>query len=93
MSEEQKMIRPTIGRILHYVVPIGVNDALNGGPTYAAIVTEVWSDTMVNLCVFDQDGSPRSRTSVELFQGSDHLPEDMAFAMWMPYQVAQNEKA
>lgn len=92
--EEQKMIRPTIGRILHYVVPEGENDALNGNGTYAAIITEVWSDSLVNLCVFDQGGTPRPRTSVELFQGNVSIPPtDRPYCQWMPYQVAQNEKA
>lgn len=43
-------MKPSIGRIVHYVVNVG-----NVRPV-AAIITAVWSDTYVNLRFF-QDGS------------------------------------
>jgi hypothetical protein len=41
--------KPSIGRIVHFK---------RGDVACAAIVTRVWSDTMVNLTVFDPDGGP-----------------------------------
>lgn len=43
-------MKPSIGRIVHYVVNVG-----NARPV-AAIITAVWNDTCVNLRLF-QDGS------------------------------------
>lgn len=43
-------MKPSIGRIVHYVVNVG-----NARPV-AAIITAVWTDTCVNLRLF-QDGS------------------------------------
>ena len=44
-------MKPTIGRIVHFVQkkPVGYGDALIHLP---AIITAVWSDTCVNLQVF-----------------------------------------
>lgn len=52
----------------------------------AAIITHVHSDRMVNLCVFDANGVPLSRTSVLLVQPGDPKPQHM-HCEWMPYQV------
>lgn len=45
-------MKPTIGRIVHYVT--GNNEP---GNHYPAIVTHVWSDTCVNLNVFPKGQS------------------------------------
>jgi hypothetical protein len=54
----------------------------------AAIVTKVWSDTCINLAVFDANGNTHSRTSVLLYQGEGERP-DVCFCEWMPYQLGQ----
>lgn len=63
-------LKPTVGRIVHLV---------NAGQHHAAIVVHVWSDTCVNLSVFDSNGSQYSRSSVPSFgddrEGSWHWPE------------------
>ena len=57
--------KPSVGRIVHY------HEAPDAPPR-AAIVTRVWSDTMVNLCVFSADGGlPTPITSVPY--GVDNL--------------------
>ncbi|WP_143072473.1 MULTISPECIES: hypothetical protein [unclassified Variovorax] len=43
---------------------------------------------MVNLTVFNANGTPHSRTSVALVQGDDAAP-DSAFCGWMPFQKNQ----
>jgi hypothetical protein len=68
--EEQHMT-PSIGRIVHYKP--GPNDPLvaYGGQArkaddvMAAVVTRVWTDEMVNLVVFVDNGEPVPRTSVQ----------------------------
>lgn len=80
------MIKPTNGRIVWFTDPTG--------PTLkqlAAIVTRVWGDRMVNLCVFDQNGIPFPRTSVPLLQNDDQ-PGDTPYCEWMPFQKGQAAK-
>jgi hypothetical protein len=87
------MIKPTVGRIVHFHA--GRGDRSPGQP-YAAIITHVWSDTRVNLCVFGPDGRPEPRTSVMLWQEEGTPPpsylEDQ-YCTWMPYQKGQAAKA
>ena len=49
-------MKPSIGRIVHY-------NSKNG--TCAALVINVQSDELIDLQVFDRDGSTRHVTSVE----------------------------
>jgi hypothetical protein len=80
-------MKPTIGRIVHYVQnkPAGYGDALVHLP---AIITAVWGDTCVNLQVFtdgtnsdDQNMAPvKWITSVSLDESASqprtwHWPE------------------
>ena len=87
------MIEPTVGRVVWYH-PYQ-NEALGFvypmGQPCAAIVTHVWSDTCVNLVVFDANGYPHSRTSVLLHQGDSDRPS-YGFCEWMPYQKGQATK-
>lgn len=55
-------MKPTVGRIVHLNMP--------NGPL-AAIVTQVFSDTIVNLCVFNANGVASHRESVEF--GDEHM--------------------
>jgi hypothetical protein len=90
------MIKPTVGRIVWFqpsstdlpserLVQIGKEPL-------AAIVVAVHSDTCINLAVFDANGCHHARTSVPLIQGDDPVPESY-YCEWMPYQIAQAEKA
>ena len=91
------MIKPTVGRIVIYTPQPIDGLAQNGNEPLAAIVTAVWSDTCVNLAVFDANGIPANRTSVLLLQDDAKRPvrldeetgeevETGYFCEWMPYQ-------
>ena len=97
------MIKPTVGRIVLYTPQPIDGLAQNGDQPLAAIVTAVWSDTCVNLTVFDANGIPANRTSVLLLQDDAARPvrldeetgeevETGYFCEWMPYQVGQAAK-
>lgn len=81
------MIKPTVGRIVWYH-PAKADPGPNpGDQPLAAIVTHVWSDTCINLAVFDANGQTYNRTSVLLVQDDAPRP-DAFYAEWMPYQKA-----
>lgn len=52
-----------------------------------ATVICVHNNRMVNLAVIDSEGNPFIRLSAHLKQDDDAMPEGMAYAEWMPYQV------
>lgn len=83
------MIVPTVGRIVWYY-PQGEAS----GPPLAAIVTQVWSNTCVNLAIFLRSGTPLSSppTSITLVQDDAARPENGNFCTWMPYQIGQAKK-
>lgn len=58
-------MKPTVGRIVHYRQPDN-EPAVNGTKVHAAIVTRVWSDSVVNLQVFFDSGPVEPVTSVEV---------------------------
>ncbi len=77
-------MKPSIGRtVLFHPTP---------GPTQAAIIAHVHSDTLVNLTVFDSNGVPSGRTSVPFVGIDQPKPEFSNFASWMPYQAEQAKK-
>ena len=78
-------MKPSIGRIVLFHPWPEV--------TQAAIVTYVHSDTMVNLTVFESDGTTSGKTSVQLVQPGEPKPEFGFYCEWMPYQVDQAKKA
>ena len=55
------MQKPTIGRIVHFV---WMRDETTDSGDQAAIITHVWSDTCINLCVFSPNGETKGETSV-----------------------------
>lgn len=90
-------IAPVPGRIVWFYG--SHNSASSGftppdaGQPLAAMVTRVWTDTMVNLTVFDSAGVPHARTSVPLLQGDAAAPEAGYYCEWMPFQKGQVAKA
>lgn len=88
------MIKPTVGRIVHYHPTFSDQErGMNFTDTQpvAAMVACVWSDTCVNLTVFDANGYAHSRTSVLLHQEGNTKP-GRGYAEWMPYQTGQAAK-
>lgn len=72
----------------------GLADVLEETQPRAAIVAYVHNERLVNLAVFDRDGSTSGLTCVPLVQEGDDA-EGMSrldFACWMPYQVGQAKK-
>jgi hypothetical protein len=84
------MIKPTIGRVVHYFPgPWDCRDGQmrkHGDQPFTANIAFVHSDTLVNLAVFDHEGRAFNRTSVEI-----NVPG--ARAQWMDYQKGQAAKA
>lgn len=85
------MIKPTVGRVVLYKPHSHERFAGDdGSQRWPALVTNVWSDTCVNLAVFDPNGnSAGGRTSVFLAQDQD--AQD-GWCEWMPYQKGQAAK-
>ncbi len=86
------MIKPTIGRVVWYFpsdddIKQGmVIHESHSGPVDAHVVY-VWSDTCVNLVVFDHQGNMFKRSSVAI-----NVEGASPHAEWMPYQVGQAKK-
>ncbi len=83
------MIKPTVGRVVWY----WPKDEKPTQP-YAAIIARVWSDTCVNLAIFDANGNAIAGppTSVLLLQEGNERPSGGGFCEWMPYQIGQAKK-
>jgi hypothetical protein len=85
------MISPTVGRVVWYYPKNHQPDQ----PPLAALVARVWSDTCVNLAVFDGNGAPHrpgEMTSVLLVQEGAEVPSGGHYCTWMPYQIGQAAK-
>jgi hypothetical protein len=91
------MIKPTVGRIVWFTPSTAPQPASfvhhDQDRPLAAMVVHVWGDRMVNLVVFDSNGTPHGVTSVNLLQDDDRKPERGYFCAWMPYQQGQAAKA
>ena len=85
------IIQPTVGRVVWFH-PSDDDVMARGSGTLAAIVANVWSDTCVNLAVFDGNGNHHSRTSVLLVQEGNPVPTGGMWCEWMPYQKGQAAK-
>lgn len=81
------LIKPTVGRVVWFK-PAGLLD----DQPYAALVTYVHGDRMVNLVTFDHNGNPSPQTSVPLVQEGDVRPSAGFYCEWMPYQIGQAKK-
>lgn len=86
------MIQPTVGRIVWFHPYNTDSFAYTPGQPCAAIIARVWSNSCVNLSVFDHNGNWHSRTSVLLVQDGEDRPSS-GFCEWMPYQEGQAAKA
>lgn len=85
------MIVPTPGRVVWFRPHANDRIYIADDVPLAAIVTRVWSDTCVNLAVFDGNGVAHSRCSALLWQEGNPLPA-ANYAEWMPYQKGQAAK-
>lgn len=87
------MIQPTIGRVVWFHPSSNESNAgFASAPICAAIIAHVWSDTCVNLAVFDANGVCHSKTSVLLIQEGNAVPGGGLYCEWMPYQKGQAAK-
>jgi hypothetical protein len=68
------MMKPTVGRVVHYHPKLGV--------IHAALIAFVHSDTMVNLAAFDGNGNPYGQTSVQLVAPDAPKPEFGSYCEW-----------
>lgn len=85
------MIHPSIGRVVWFQ-PSHMGGAPDAVQPYAALITYVWSDRMVNVAAFRPDGTQLAATSVTLLQDDDPIPQTGHYAQWMPHQVGQAKK-
>lgn len=85
------MIKPSVGRVVWYHAAANDEIVRSAGEPLAAIVAKVWTDSCVNLAVFDSNGISHNRCSVYLLQDGSERPAS-AFAEWMPYQKGQAAK-
>ena len=79
------MITPTIGRVVWFW-PAGAKVE----QPFAATISYVHSDSMVNLSVIDANGNQFAATSITLVQ--DDANHALPFCQWMPYQKGQAAK-
>lgn len=90
------IIKPTVGRAVWFYPWTNVADPEFARPfagePCAAIIAKVWNDSMVNLTVFDANGNPHSRTSIQLVQDGQPIPGLGGYCCWMPYQLGQAAK-
>lgn len=90
------MIEPSIGRIVWYFADHAATKGMKSthpDEPFAAIVTAVHTDRIVNLLVFDHQGTTFAMQSVPLFQGDEEDDETaIAHCEWMPYQRGQAER-
>lgn len=84
-------IKPTVGRVVWYKAHPADTFAGAGDGFQAAVVAKVWSDTCVNLGVFDANGNVHGRTSVLLVQPGAEVPA-AGYCTWMPFQLGQAAK-
>ena len=87
-------ITPTVGRVVWYWPSPNCCYPINAGAPLAAIIACVWTDSCVNLAVFDANGNSHSECSQLLWQEGMAKPSH-CYAEWMPYQkkVASGEIA
>ena len=80
------MIVPTVGRMVLYV-PCADDPGYGIAKEMVAVVCSVVHSRLINVCVFDQNGTPFNRLNVPLMQDGDAQHKDR-YCCWMPYQKA-----
>lgn len=85
-------IVPTVGRVVWFTPSHDSVRPRIAGLPLAAMIVGVWSDTCVNLAVFDANGDSFGQTSVPLIQDETAIKPDGFYAEWMPYQKGQAAK-
>jgi hypothetical protein len=79
--------RPSVGRIVHFT-PRGWEDTNTKGQPYAAVITHVWSDSVVNLNVFPDGSFPLGRSNLETSVSLGD-PGQGGTWCWPPYVPAE----
>ena len=83
------MREPILGSVVHYFA--GYDDVrLHNATTrpYAAIITDIHGNRLVNVCAFSHDGYPNARFGIVLLQEDDKPP--MGGPSWCQWPVARN---
>ncbi len=75
------MPKPSKGRIVFVTVDPATNNGSNEAP---AVITAVWSDTIINVKVLNDGPDNEWKTSVTLHE---EKPEDARHAAWWPPRV------
>ena len=88
-GQTTEVIKPSVGRVVHFVPGRNQKINVNAGQPLAATIAHVWSDHMVNLGVLDYAGRAHHCTSVPLVQPGKRPPEDGYYCCWMDYQLGQ----
>lgn len=83
------MIKPTIGRVVHYY-PMHHDEVAQ---PFAALITYVHNDRLVNLAYFDAGGVAGSAKVVTLLQDDEIAADGSDYCCWMPFQKGQAQKA
>jgi len=85
-GDQQTVIVPTPGRVVWFW-PLGMK--VEGKQAWAAMVTAVHSERLVNLSVYYPSGVQTPAQMVRLVQPGDPEPIGTDFCEWMPYQKGQ----
>lgn len=88
MASNERVIQPTVGRVVLYWPAKGEPVNVRGEQPFSATVCYVHNERLVNLVIADHDGNSYGRRSVKLVQPGDTDPDDR-FCRWMPFQVGQ----
>jgi len=92
VDAELPIIKPTVGRVVLYVVPKGDYLTTIDDDPIPAFVTAVINDRTINIHTFDVVGVTAGRASVPLVQPGDDIPSVGGYCKWMPYQIGQAAK-
>lgn len=82
------MIKPTVGRVVWFWRDVKETQH----QPFAASISFVHGDRMVNLGYLDHNGTHKAATSVHLVQAGDEAQPTTYFCEWMPYQQGQAAK-
>ena len=87
------MIKPTVGRMLHYYPAVDDNGViLSCERPLAATIAHVWNDRCINIAYLDVNGVSWGKLSVPLVQEGDEARPGSGYCAWMPYQKGQAAK-